>query len=78
MTGISYSDVFGIELDRHHHESIRPGDVVYAGSNHFPHFEVIALDGGTAWVRDVQTAANHLVQVARIRRVEVPALAIAA
>jgi len=78
MTRISYCDVFGIDLERNDEERIAAGDIVRAGSNLFPHFEVIAVHGGKAWLRDVQTAADHLVSLARCRKIASTALAIAA
>ncbi len=78
MYRISYSDVFSIALDREYDESISPGDLVRTGSNQFPHFQVIAVHGDMGWLRDVQTGADHLVPLLRCRKLEEPALALAA
>jgi len=55
-----YSDVFSINHDRDFEDDIQAGDLVRSGPNLFPHFEVIAASGDKAWVRDVQTGADHL------------------
>jgi hypothetical protein len=75
----SYSDVFQICHDRGYEEEIRAGDLVRTGPNHFPHFEVIAVAGDKAWVRNVQSGVDQLAQVSRCRKlVASEALAIAA
>ena len=74
----SFSDVFSISHEREHEEHIQAGDLVRAGSNLFPHFEVIAVNGGKAWVRDVQTGADHLALLSRCRKVLREPLALAA
>lgn len=68
MSLSSYSDVFAIRHERDYAEDIRPGDIVRAGPNLFPHFEVVAVSGDKAWVRDVQTGADHLALLARCRK----------
>ena len=65
----SYSDVFDIEHDRDHHEEILRGDTVRMGSNLFPHFEVLAVHGEKAWVRNVQNGADSLALLSRCRRI---------
>ncbi|CAN7333874.1 hypothetical protein LJR219_001832 [Phenylobacterium sp. LjRoot219] len=70
MTLFSFSDVFSVNQDRAHAEEIRPGDIVRAGPDLHPQFEVIAMDGGKAWLRDVQTGADHLALLSRCRKVE--------
>lgn len=74
----SFSDVFAISHEREHEEHIQAGDFVRAGSNLFPHFEVIAVNGGKAWVRDVQTGADHLALLSRCRKIPAQTLALAA
>jgi len=68
MTLSSYSDVFGISHDRDHDEEIRAGDLVATGVNLHPYFEVLAVNGEKAWVRNVQNGADHLALVSRCRR----------
>ena len=69
MSLSSYSDVFAIEHDRGYDEEIRVGDIVRTGPNLYPHFEVVALHGEKAWVRNTDTGADHLALVARCRRI---------
>lgn len=78
MTADSYSDVFSIDLDRPFDEDIWVGDVVRSGSNFFPHFEVIAISGDKAWLRDIQNGADHLALLRRCRKLRRPSLALAA
>lgn len=69
MTLSSYSDVFAINHDREHEEEIRPGDVVRTGDNLFPHFEVMAVHGEKAWVRNTETGADFLALLSRCRKI---------
>lgn len=69
MSAISYSDVFEINHEADEAEAVVVGDVVRAGPNLFPHFTVVAVNGDTAWVRNVQSGVNALVPLARCRRV---------
>ena len=78
MSLSSYSDVFSIRHERDYDEEIVVGDVVRAGTNYFPHFEVIAVNGDKAWVRNVQNGADHLALLARCRKIEPEPLALAA
>jgi hypothetical protein len=78
MSLSSYSDVFSIRHERDYDEEILTGDLVRSGPNLFPHFEVIAVHGDKAWVRNVQTGADHLAQLARCRKIEPHPLALAA
>jgi hypothetical protein len=74
MTLSSYSDVFSISHDRDQHEDIRPGDTVRMGENHFPHYQVLAVNGDKAWVRNVLNGADALALIGRCRKVAGPAL----
>jgi len=74
----SYSDVFSISHDRDYDEEILAGDIVRSGPNLFPHFEVIAVHGDKAWVRNVQNGADHLALLARCRKIQPQPLALAA
>jgi hypothetical protein len=48
---------------------IRAGDAVRTGANRHPFYRVIAIDGDRAWLRDVQHATDHIVPLARCRRI---------
>lgn len=69
MSLSSYSDVFAITHDRDYEETISVGDLVRTGTNLFPHFEVLALHGDKAWVRNVQNGSDHLALVSRCRKI---------
>jgi hypothetical protein len=69
MSLSSYSDVFSIDHDRGYDEDIHAGDLVRTGPNLFPHFEVVAVHGDKAWVRNVQTGADHLAMICRCRKI---------
>jgi hypothetical protein len=78
MSLSSYSDVFSICHDREYDEDIHAGDLVRMGTNLFPHYEVIAVHGDQAWVRNLQNGADHLARLSRCRKIRSEALAIAA
>ncbi|RAK60940.1 hypothetical protein DJ021_14540 [Phenylobacterium hankyongense] len=78
MSMSSYSDVFSISHEREYDEEISVGDLVRTGPNLFPHFEVVALHGDKAWVRNVQNGADHLALVSRCRKINGQAFAQAA
>ncbi len=78
MSLSSYSDVFSINHEREYDEEILAGDLVRSGPNLFPHFEVIAVNGDKAWVRNVQNGADHLALLSRCRKILPEPLAIAA
>jgi hypothetical protein len=69
MTLSSYSDVFSISHDRDYAEDIHPGDLVRTGPNLFPHYEVVAVHGEKAWVRNVQDGADYLALLSRCRKI---------
>ena len=64
---MSYSDVFKIKLEREHDEDIHVGDLVRTGPNKFPHYEVVAVNGDKAWVRNVQNGLDHITPLNRRR-----------
>lgn len=66
---MSYADVFALKLDRVHHEDICPGDLVRTSANLFPHYQVIAVDGDKAWVRNVQSNKDDITALSRIRKI---------
>jgi hypothetical protein len=69
MTLSSYSDVFSISHERGYEEDISVGDLVRTGSNLHPHFEVLAVHGDKAWVRNVQNGTDHLAMLSRCRKI---------
>jgi hypothetical protein len=69
MSLSSYSDVYAIDHDRGYDEEIVAGDLVRTGPNLFPHFEVLAVHGDKAWVRNTANGADHLALVARCRKI---------
>ena len=78
MSLSSYSDVFSITHDRDYEEEIIVGDLVRTGPNLFPHFEVLAVHGDKAWVRNVLNGADHLALLSRCRKINGQPLAEAA
>jgi hypothetical protein len=69
VTLSSYSDVFSVSHDRDYAEELHPGDLVRTGPNLFPHFQVLAVHGDKAWVRNVQDGADHLALLSRCRKI---------
>jgi hypothetical protein len=69
VTLSSYSDVFSISHERDYEEDIHVGDLVRTGPNLFPHFEVVAVHGDKAWVRNVLNGADHLALLSRCRKI---------
>jgi hypothetical protein len=78
MSLSSYSDVFQISHERGYEEEIHAGDLVRTGPNLFPHFEVVAVHGDKAWVRNVLNGSDHLALLARCRKINGQPLSIAA
>jgi hypothetical protein len=78
MSLSSYSDVFQISHERGYEEEIHAGDLVRTGPNLFPHFEVVAVHGDKAWVRNVLNGSDHLALLARCRKINGQPLPIAA
>jgi len=78
MSLSSYSDIYAISHDRGYEEDIQAGDLVRTGPNLYPHFEVVAVNGDKAWVRNTVTGADSLAILSRCRRIVPEALAIAA
>jgi hypothetical protein len=66
----SYSDVFGVSHDRGYDETIAVGDLVRTGPNLFPHFEVLAVHGDKAWLRNIADGADALAMTCRCRRLQ--------
>ncbi|CAN7398399.1 hypothetical protein LJR219_002475 [Phenylobacterium sp. LjRoot219] len=48
-------------------QEIRAGDLVTAGRSHY---EVLAIHVGKAWLRDVETGADHMALLSRCRLAE--------
>jgi hypothetical protein len=78
MSLSSYSDVFSIDHDRGYDEDIQAGDLIRTGANLFPHFEVLAVHGDKAWVRNVTNGSDHLAMLSRCRKINGQAFAAAA
>jgi hypothetical protein len=78
MTLSSFSDVFGIDHQRDYEEDILVGDRVRTGANLFPHYEVLAVNGEKAWVRNLANGADHLAMLSRCRKIDEPSLRAAA
>jgi hypothetical protein len=78
MSLSSYSDVFSIDHERGYEEDIHAGDLVRTGVNFFPHYEVLAVHGDKAWVRNVQNGTDHLALLSRCRKINAQPLAAAA
>ncbi|MDZ4690237.1 hypothetical protein [Terricaulis sp.] len=68
MNSISYVDVFELEHEPAG-ETIQVGDRVRTGPNLFPHFDVIAVSGETAWVRNINSGLDALLPINRCRKV---------
>ena len=69
MSPVSYSDVFSLQLEREYEEEIRPGDLVRTSQNLYPHFNVIAVSGDKAWLRNIETGLDGLTTLSRCRKV---------
>ena len=67
-----------IDHDRGYDEEIQPGDLVRTGPNLFPHFEVVAVHGDKAWVRNIVNGADHLALLCRCRKINGQTVAVAA
>jgi hypothetical protein len=68
----SYSDVFSISHEREFDEHIEVGDLVRTGPNMFPHYQVIAVYGDKAWVRDVQYGSDGITSLKQCRKINGP------
>ncbi len=75
MVQVSYSDIFAINHERDYEEEIQVGDLVRTGPNLYPHYEVLAVNGDKAWVRNVQNGLDGVTALNRCRKIE-PAHAI--
>jgi hypothetical protein len=72
MAQVSYADVFGINLHAGEGE-IHVGDVVRTSNNNKPHYQVLAVQSGKAWLRNLDNAMDAIVELTRCRRVELAA-----
>lgn len=73
MVRSSYSDVFDISHERDADEHIAAGDMVRTGANAFPHYQVIAVHGEKAWLRDVQYGFDSIASISLCRKIHGPA-----
>ena len=69
MSAISYLDVFEIHHDQTGADEIGVGDVVRMGANLTPHYAVVAISDGKAWVRNTQSGQDALAPLTRCRKV---------
>ena len=69
MSLSSYSDVFAIDHERGYDEDLQVGDLVRTGPNLFPHYEILAIHGEKAWVRNVLNGGDHLALLSRCRKI---------
>jgi hypothetical protein len=72
------SDAFAIQHGGACGAAIVAGDRVRIGPSLLPHFEVLAVRGDNAWVRNMADGSDHLALTARCRRIDNPALSAAA
>lgn len=72
MLNVSYADLHEGGDHHGHDEDVQPGDLVRTGPNLYPHYTVIAIHGGTAWVRDVQTSRDGLTALDRCKKINGP------
>jgi hypothetical protein len=72
------SDAFAIQHDRTCGAAIVAGDQVRIGPSLLPHFEVLAVHGDNAWVRNMVDGSDHLALTTRCRKIENSALSTAA
>ena len=70
MARVSYADVFGINLHAEQADEIRPGDVVRTSNNNKPQYQVLAVQSDKAWVRNLDTKLDAIVELGRCRRIE--------
>ena len=69
MVKVSYSGLYGIRHEREHEEHIAEGDLVGTGPNAYPYFSVLAVHGDRAWLRNIQTGMDGIVDLNRCRKV---------
>ncbi len=74
MLRVSYSDVFGVGQERNDHPCVGQGDLVKTGSNSGPYFRVVAVHAQQAWLRNVETGADGIVDLSRCHKIEGAAL----
>lgn len=72
MLQVSYVDLFEAGAHAGPDEDVQAGDLVRTGPNLYPHYRVVAVSGGMAWVRDVQTGLDGLTNLERCRRINGP------
>ena len=70
MARVSYADVFGIDLKSDNLGEIRPGDMVRTSNNNKPQFQVLAVQSDKAWVRNLDSAVDAIVELGRCRKIE--------
>ncbi len=70
MLKVSYSDIFGLAHEGGCGEGVGQGDLVKTGSNSGPYFRVLAVHAHQAWLRNVETGTDGIVDLSRCRRVD--------
>lgn len=73
MSQVSYSDIFGISFEHEGEEPVEAGDLVRTGDSARPQFSVLAVAGDKAWLRNVDTGADGIVERNRCRKIVEPA-----
>jgi hypothetical protein len=58
-----------IDFTEGHTPGLCVGDLVQTGDNRYPQYEIVAMSGDRAWIRDVQYGCDHVVPVGRLRQV---------
>jgi hypothetical protein len=48
--------------------SLSVGDVVRTGDNLYPQYEVVAISGDRAWIRDIQYRTDNIVPICALRK----------
>ena len=70
MVKVSYADVFGLDRDDDREvEQVAAGDVVRTGDNARPQYQVLAVEGDKAWLRNLDNGLDGVVDRRRLRRV---------
>jgi hypothetical protein len=72
MLQVSYTDLMEISVQHQGDQDVQVGDLIRTGPNLYPHYNVIAIHGDKAWVRDVQTGMDGLTNLANCKRINGP------
>ena len=58
-----------VDSDPTHAPGLVVGEIVRTGTNRFPQYKVVAINGKRAWIRDLQYGDDHVVAIASIHRI---------